>query len=61
MYCDVTMSTDVSSTCTTNHKCLSASTRGVTSEKALDQEVAFGEHELVIRGTCLVLPMDDPP
>lgn len=58
MYCDVTMSTDASSTRTTNRKCLSASTRGVTS---LNQVVVFGEHELIIRGTCLVLPMDDTP
>ncbi|KAG7272028.1 hypothetical protein CRUP_004187 [Coryphaenoides rupestris] len=26
----------------------------------LDGELALGEHELVIRGTRLVLPMDDP-
>uniref|UniRef100_A0A673YGF4 Uncharacterized protein n=1 Tax=Salmo trutta TaxID=8032 RepID=A0A673YGF4_SALTR len=31
---------------------------GVTS---LIQVVVFGEHELVVKGTCLVLPMDDPP
>ncbi|KAF6390846.1 solute carrier family 9 member A6 [Rhinolophus ferrumequinum] len=36
---------------------------GNSSEDALDREVAFGDHELVIRGTRLVLPMDDsePP
>uniref|UniRef100_A0A8C3SC07 Sodium/hydrogen exchanger n=1 Tax=Chelydra serpentina TaxID=8475 RepID=A0A8C3SC07_CHESE len=36
---------------------------GNSSEDALDQELAFGDHELVIRGTRLVLPMDDsePP
>ncbi|XP_056327753.1 sodium/hydrogen exchanger 6a [Danio aesculapii] len=35
----------------------------VNSDEALDQELAFGDHELVIRGTRLVLPMDDsePP
>ncbi|XP_049727770.1 sodium/hydrogen exchanger 6 isoform X3 [Elephas maximus indicus] len=34
-----------------------------SSEDALDRELAFGDHELVIRGTRLVLPMDDsePP
>uniref|UniRef100_H0WMT6 Sodium/hydrogen exchanger n=1 Tax=Otolemur garnettii TaxID=30611 RepID=H0WMT6_OTOGA len=36
---------------------------GNSSEDALDRELAFGDHELVIRGTRLVLPMDDsePP
>lgn len=36
---------------------------GNGSEDALDQELSFGDHELVIRGTRLVLPMDDsePP
>ncbi|KAG8507192.1 LOW QUALITY PROTEIN: Sodium/hydrogen exchanger 6, partial [Galemys pyrenaicus] len=36
---------------------------GNNSEDALDRELAFGDHELVIRGTRLVLPMDDsePP
>uniref|UniRef100_A0A803U1M3 Sodium/hydrogen exchanger n=1 Tax=Anolis carolinensis TaxID=28377 RepID=A0A803U1M3_ANOCA len=36
---------------------------GNGSEDPLDQELAFGDHELVIRGTRLVLPMDDsePP
>ncbi|XP_069049794.1 sodium/hydrogen exchanger 6a isoform X2 [Lepisosteus oculatus] len=29
------------------------------SDEALDSELAFGDHELVIRGTRLVLPMDD--
>uniref|UniRef100_A0A671NAC3 Sodium/hydrogen exchanger n=1 Tax=Sinocyclocheilus anshuiensis TaxID=1608454 RepID=A0A671NAC3_9TELE len=35
----------------------------VNSDEALDRELAFGDHELVIRGTRLVLPMDDsePP
>ncbi|XP_066571295.1 sodium/hydrogen exchanger 6a isoform X2 [Amia ocellicauda] len=34
-----------------------------SSDEALDSELAFGDHELVIRGTRLVLPMDDsePP
>ncbi|XP_053230256.1 sodium/hydrogen exchanger 6 isoform X1 [Podarcis raffonei] len=36
---------------------------GNGSEDTLDQELGFGDHELVIRGTRLVLPMDDsePP
>ncbi|XP_047620376.1 sodium/hydrogen exchanger 6 isoform X1 [Phacochoerus africanus] len=36
---------------------------GNSSEDALDRELALGDHELVIRGTRLVLPMDDsePP
>ncbi|KAK9393625.1 sodium/hydrogen exchanger 6 [Crotalus adamanteus] len=36
---------------------------GNGSEDMLDQELGFGDHELVIRGTRLVLPMDDsePP
>lgn len=36
---------------------------GNSSEDALDRELTFGDHELVIRGTRLVLPMDDsePP
>lgn len=35
----------------------------VNSDEALDRELAFCDHELVIRGTRLVLPMDDsePP
>ncbi|EGW03168.1 Sodium/hydrogen exchanger 6 [Cricetulus griseus] len=32
---------------------------GNNSEDALDRELTFGDHELVIRGTRLVLPMDD--
>uniref|UniRef100_A0A670ZDR6 Sodium/hydrogen exchanger n=1 Tax=Pseudonaja textilis TaxID=8673 RepID=A0A670ZDR6_PSETE len=44
----------------------SGASRRVTgngSEDTLDQELGFGDHELVIRGTRLVLPMDDsePP
>nr|XP_033801633.1 sodium/hydrogen exchanger 6 [Geotrypetes seraphini] len=36
---------------------------GNSTEDALDRELTFGDHELVIRGTRLVLPMDDsePP
>ncbi|XP_032745459.1 sodium/hydrogen exchanger 6 isoform X1 [Rattus rattus] len=32
---------------------------GTSTEDALDRELTFGDHELVIRGTRLVLPMDD--
>ncbi|KAM4818692.1 sodium/hydrogen exchanger 6 [Thomomys bottae] len=32
---------------------------GNSSEDPLDRELTFGDHELVIRGTRLVLPMDD--
>ncbi|KAH0630799.1 hypothetical protein JD844_004036 [Phrynosoma platyrhinos] len=56
-YGDSTMNTDSLTT--------GASRRaaGNGSEDALDQELGFGDHELVIRGTRLVLPMDDsePP
>ncbi|MEE6496701.1 hypothetical protein FKM82_002461 [Ascaphus truei] len=42
----------------TSRRCI-----GNNSEEALDRELTFGDHELVIRGTRLVLPMDDsePP
>ncbi|KAL0993914.1 hypothetical protein UPYG_G00115500 [Umbra pygmaea] len=51
MYDDVTVSTDASGTHTAKHQ---------LSREGLDQEAAFGEHELVIRGTRLVLPMIHP-
>uniref|UniRef100_A0A8C5ZGH1 Sodium/hydrogen exchanger n=1 Tax=Marmota marmota marmota TaxID=9994 RepID=A0A8C5ZGH1_MARMA len=49
------------STVTTESTISSAPRRflGNSSEDALDRELAFGDHELVIRGTRLVLPMDD--
>uniref|UniRef100_A0A8C9UMA2 Solute carrier family 9 member A6 n=1 Tax=Spermophilus dauricus TaxID=99837 RepID=A0A8C9UMA2_SPEDA len=49
------------STVTTESTTSSAPRRflGNSSEDALDRELAFGDHELVIRGTRLVLPMDD--
>ncbi|XP_056665453.1 sodium/hydrogen exchanger 6 isoform X2 [Monodelphis domestica] len=53
------------STVSTDSMAASAPRRlmGNTSEDVLDRELAFGDHELVIRGTRLVLPMDDsePP
>ncbi|GAA6109741.1 sodium/hydrogen exchanger 6a [Tachysurus ichikawai] len=59
-YGDVTVSTDASGTRTIS---IPAGAAGVHSDDALDQELTFGDHELVIRGTRLVLPMDDsePP
>ncbi|ROL51740.1 Sodium/hydrogen exchanger 6 [Anabarilius grahami] len=59
-YGDITVSTDATGAHT------SGTTVGgvaVNSDEALDRELAFGDHELVIRGTRLVLPMDDsePP
>ncbi|XP_056140470.1 sodium/hydrogen exchanger 6-like [Lampris incognitus] len=58
MYADVTVSTDVSGSRTVNRK--RTSIEGGPSDDGLDQELGIGEHELVIRGTRLVLPMDDP-
>ncbi|XP_034033964.1 sodium/hydrogen exchanger 6-like [Thalassophryne amazonica] len=56
MYADVTVSTDTSGSCTNNHKRSSiASTGGGVSCEGLDQEL-----EVTIRGTRLVLPVDDP-
>ncbi|XP_071402053.1 sodium/hydrogen exchanger 6-like isoform X1 [Centroberyx affinis] len=63
MYADVTVSTDASGSRTVNRKrstAAAAGTGGGPSDEGLDQELALGEHELVIRGTRLVLPMDDP-
>ncbi|KAA0709365.1 Sodium/hydrogen exchanger 6 [Triplophysa tibetana] len=56
-YADITVSTDASGAHT------SGTQVGVNSDDALDRELTFGDHELVIRGTRLVLPMDDsePP
>ncbi|KAM3842994.1 sodium/hydrogen exchanger 6-like [Diretmus argenteus] len=58
MYADITVSTDSSGSRTINRK--HAGTGGGLSDDGLDQELTLGEHELVIRGTRLVLPMDDP-
>ncbi len=53
-YGDITVSTDATGAHT--------STGAATSED-LDRELTYGDHELVMRGTRLVLPMDDsePP
>ncbi|XP_029029457.1 sodium/hydrogen exchanger 6-like isoform X2 [Betta splendens] len=61
MFADVTVSTDASGSHTINRKCSSTnSTGGGASEEALDHELSLTEHEVAIRGTRLVLPMDDP-
>uniref|UniRef100_A0A3Q4GCJ1 Sodium/hydrogen exchanger n=1 Tax=Neolamprologus brichardi TaxID=32507 RepID=A0A3Q4GCJ1_NEOBR len=63
MYADVTVSTDASGSRTVNPK-YSSTTRaggGVGSfDEGLDHELSVAEHEVAIRGTRLVLPMDDP-
>ncbi|KAK2882113.1 hypothetical protein Q8A73_022623 [Channa argus] len=61
MYADVTVSTDSSGSHTTNRKRSStASTGGGPTDEGMDHELALAEHEVAIRGTRLVLPMDDP-
>lgn len=61
MYADVTVSTDASGSRTINPKRSSAaSAGGGTFDEGLDHELALAEHEVAIRGTRLVLPMDDP-
>ncbi|NXV06671.1 SL9A6 protein, partial [Cettia cetti] len=57
-YGDSTVNTDSVTSSGTSRRFV-----GNSSEDALDRELAFGDHELVIRGTRLVLPMDDsePP
>ncbi|NXJ54666.1 SL9A6 protein, partial [Spizaetus tyrannus] len=57
-YGDSTVNTDSVASSGTSRRFV-----GNNSEDALDRELAFGDHELVIRGTRLVLPMDDsePP
>ncbi|XP_055034457.2 sodium/hydrogen exchanger 6a [Misgurnus anguillicaudatus] len=59
-YGDITVSTDASGAHTSGAP---VGGMGMNSDDALDRELAFGDHELVIRGTRLVLPMDDsePP
>ncbi|XP_036974471.1 sodium/hydrogen exchanger 6-like isoform X2 [Acanthopagrus latus] len=61
MYADVTVSTDASGSRTINRKRSSTASTGVGPfDEALDHELALAEHEVAIRGTRLVLPMDDP-
>ncbi|KAI9548202.1 Sodium/hydrogen exchanger 6 [Dissostichus eleginoides] len=52
MYADVTVSTDASGSRTTS--------RGGRRAEGLEHELGSAEHEVAIRGTRLVLPMDDP-
>ena len=59
-YGDITVSTDGSGVHTSGGP--AGMTSAMTSEE-LDRELTCGDHELVMRGTRLVLPMDDsePP
>lgn len=59
-YGDVTVSTDASGARTIG---MPSGASGANLDESLDRELTFGDHELVIRGTRLVLPMDDsePP
>ncbi|KAJ0061920.1 hypothetical protein NL108_014409, partial [Boleophthalmus pectinirostris] len=58
MYADVTVSTDASGSRTINHK--RSSTGAGFPDDGLDNDLALSENEVAIRGTRLVLPMDDP-
>uniref|UniRef100_A0A672P2R3 Sodium/hydrogen exchanger n=1 Tax=Sinocyclocheilus grahami TaxID=75366 RepID=A0A672P2R3_SINGR len=55
-YGDITVSTDATGAHTSGTPVGGVA---VNSDEALDRELAFSDHELVIRGTRLVLPMDD--
>uniref|UniRef100_A0A3Q3A794 Sodium/hydrogen exchanger n=1 Tax=Kryptolebias marmoratus TaxID=37003 RepID=A0A3Q3A794_KRYMA len=59
MYADVTVSTDSSGARTVNPK-RSATAGGGSFNDGLDHELAVAERDVAIRGTRLVLPMDDP-
>lgn len=50
-YGDITVSTDATGAHTSGGP--------TTSSDDLDRELTYGDHELVMRGTRLVLPMDD--
>uniref|UniRef100_A0A8C6TQ15 Sodium/hydrogen exchanger n=1 Tax=Neogobius melanostomus TaxID=47308 RepID=A0A8C6TQ15_9GOBI len=56
MFADVTVSTDASGSRTVNRKRSGAGLH----DDGLDNELAQSENEIAIRGTRLVLPMDDP-
>lgn len=58
MYADVTVSTDAYGSRSVNPK--HSYTGGGPSDDGLEHELALAEHEVAIRGTRLVLPMDDP-
>lgn len=59
MYADVTVSTDASGSRTVNRKRSSTASTGVGASDD-DHDLGLAEHEVAIRGTRLVLPMDDP-
>lgn len=58
-YGDITVSTDASG----SHTSSGLGYTGAATSDDLDRELAYSDHELVMRGTRLVLPMDDsePP
>ncbi|KAA8588757.1 hypothetical protein FQN60_010102 [Etheostoma spectabile] len=58
-YGDITVSTDASG----SHTSSGPAFAGAATSDDLDRELTYGDHELVMRGTRLVLPMDDsePP
>uniref|UniRef100_A0A674CWB3 Sodium/hydrogen exchanger n=1 Tax=Salmo trutta TaxID=8032 RepID=A0A674CWB3_SALTR len=60
-YGDITVSTDASGAHTSAGP--AGTTSAIISADDLDRELTYGDHELVMRGTRLVLPMDDsePP
>ncbi|XP_037543241.1 sodium/hydrogen exchanger 6 [Nematolebias whitei] len=61
MYADVTVSTDASGSRTVDPKRFTAtSARGGSFNDTLGHELTLTEHDVAIRGTRLVLPMDDP-
>ncbi|XP_041845909.1 sodium/hydrogen exchanger 6a [Melanotaenia boesemani] len=58
-YGDITVNTDA----TGAHTSMGTGFAGTATSDDLDRELTYGDHELVMRGTRLVLPMDDsePP
>ncbi|CAJ1058853.1 sodium/hydrogen exchanger 6a [Xyrichtys novacula] len=58
-YGDITVSTDATGVHTSGGSAFA----GAATSDDLDRELTYGDHELVMRGTRLVLPMDDsePP
>ncbi|KAM3866790.1 sodium/hydrogen exchanger 6a isoform 2-T2 [Diretmus argenteus] len=60
-YGDITVSTDATGAHTSGG--LASTSAGAATSEDLDRELTYGDHELVMRGTRLVLPMDDsvPP
>lgn len=61
MFADVTVSTDASGSRTVSrNRASSASTGGGLLDEGLDHDLSSGEQDVAIRGTRLVLPMDEP-